>query len=254
MADGQAGHHRHAERGQPRRREVVHGLGGGAVGEVAQRDAAHAVEPARPHQLGEHPVDPVERLAGVLEHREPSFGREGVAGAGLGREQRKIATDEHPFGGPRHEREASRRGDRRPRRRLEEQRAQVVAGLLVAPPQTGDNRTVDRREPQTSGERLVQGRHVREAHEHLRPRRRKRVPVEQVDDPLRAVPASAAEHRLHVRVAPRPHQVVGARGVVGGQVGEALVRAPGRIGGDHVEAPRRQHLQPGGKPVGGHRP
>ena len=190
---------------------------------VAEHDPAHPVEPPGAEQLGEHPVEPVELLADVLEHRDRLGGRSEFRVPTSQASSATLPPTSTPAARPRRRASHRRRGERRARRRVEEHRAEVRPRLVVAGAEMVDHRPVDRGEAEPGGERLVQGGDVGEPDEHLGTRGGERVPVQQVDHPLHAVPAACAEHRLHLGVAPGPHQVVGAGGVVGGEVAEAFV-------------------------------
>ena len=203
------------------------------------------------------PVQPVDRLADVLQHRDRPGGGPRRCGC---RSRRRAARGCRRPARPRRGRapgsRAGRGGQRGAGRRLEQQRAQVLAGLVVPGAEAGH---APGRAPWTAraGRANAWCRAVtsEKPTSTFGPAAASDVPVEQVDHPLDAVPAARAEHRRAPagRTTPASGRRRGRRRR---RRGSRTARAPPRTwsASTHVEAPGREHREPGVEPVGRDRP
>jgi hypothetical protein len=108
VAVGEVGENRAGEVGQRlavdlgERKMRFAGFGVG-FGEMAEKEAGGAAQDAGVVEVGEHPVDPVEFLADVLEE-EQGAAEVGLVGRGEGAdEEREAAAEERAFRGSRSE-------------------------------------------------------------------------------------------------------------------------------------------------------
>ena len=252
MADRDAGEDRHAEGDQPLHQGLLDVVA--AAVPRAEDDPGHSGEPAGLQQLGQQPIDPVGRLADVLQEDDapvgPGCGPRRTHGRG---QQRQVAADQPP-GGPARPQGVGA-GQRAHRRRVHQRSAQVVerlgVGLIAAEQMVGRHRPEAGRQPEPSPERNMQRGDVARTVEQLRAGGGQRLPVEQRQDPPRPVPAAGADDRPHLGVGPGRRQVGRPVGVGSGQVAAPVadVRTD-----DDPNAEAGQPLAPGGQPVGLARP
>ena len=113
-----------------------------------------------------------------------------------------------------------------------------------------EHRAVHRHLVELATEPRVQGGHVREAYEGLPPGHAQRWPVHQVGHPLCSVAAAGRPHRRDHRVRPRRRQIHRPTMIIGGQVGQRLVRAQHPRLQPDPESPRLQQGHPTGQPLG----
>jgi hypothetical protein len=92
VADGDTGEYRDTQRLERVGHGVLHVVAAPVPG--AEHDAGGTVEPTRLEELGEQPVDPVGRLAHVLEEHDPSLRRDRPRRGERRGEQRQVAA--HP--------------------------------------------------------------------------------------------------------------------------------------------------------------
>ena len=219
-----------------------------AGGEAADRDPREAVERAGEPELREAAVDPVRLLADVLEEQDRALEPRRERRAREVREDRERPAEERSGGAARPHRarpdepgagsrDAPGPGARRVR---QEQRLEVAHRVLRRPAELGHDRPVHGREPGPVQDR-VERRDVREADERLRAVEERRR-VHRREDPHRAVPAPRAEDRAGLRVRDRLPPLLGAAGVVAGEVGAAR-REVGAHPRHEPEA-SREHLEP----------
>ena len=100
VAHGQSGHERHPEGGETVQQQRLGLTGLAAAGEVAQRDAPDVVEPAGAQQLGDLAVEPVRRLADVLEQRDAVGGGADERRPGAAGQDGEVAADDGALGVP----------------------------------------------------------------------------------------------------------------------------------------------------------
>ena len=258
VPDGQSPQQRYAERGRAGRPSgPAPTRATGSRVKSPRTMPAHAVEPAGTQQLGDHPVEPVDLLADLLEHRDRLGRRAASCGCRAPRRAARCCRRRAP---PRRVRgPGAIAGSRRERRaRVTGLEAAAPAGAratrrprLPATVTTGPC-TVDR--PSRAANAWCSAVTSENPTSDLGPRGGERLPVEQVDHPLHAVPSARAEHRLHVGVAPGPH-----RGRRRGRrrrrrgTPKRSSRAARVLPHPYVETPRPQHVETGVEPLGDHR-